>query len=60
MEAHQSRKLNSFNCINEVLEDNGDLIIILEAAYSWTSFGMQHTRRFKTFNDALAALRKFK
>lgn len=60
LERHQERKLNSFDCVNNVEVQDGELFITLEPAYSWYTDCFLHTRKFKNFNDALAALRKFK
>jgi hypothetical protein len=60
LERYQERKLNSFNQVNRIWIDDKKLFVQLAPAYSWTADSFVHTKSFGSFDDALAALRKFK
>jgi len=66
LKAWQLKKLQSFKMVakDEGVEDEGmdegRFFVHLTAPYSWVSHGIHHTKSFGNFEDALAALLKFK
>ena len=55
--------LKSFKCVDDVEDagmDEGRFFVHLIAPYSWVSHGIQHTKSFGSFFDAVRELKKFK
>lgn len=59
----QLKKLQSFEMVVDVEDegmDEGRFFVHLRSLYSWSNNCVMHTKSFGSYEDALAALRKFK